>query len=375
MATPQNPLQKLSSIGQSVWLDFIERGFVRNGGLAALIREDGLSGVTSNPAIFQKAISEHAIYREAIDAMARQGLAAHEIHETLIIEDIRDAADVLCGVFRRTQGRDGFVSLEVSPKLAHDTEGTYWEAKRLWALVSRPNLMIKVPGTEEGVPAIRRLIADGININVTLLFTLDRYAAVADAFVEGLSELAARRSSVADIASVASFFLSRIDGAIDPKLDAADTAAAKALRGECAITCARAAYRHYQAIIASSRWQALQVRGARSQRLLWASTGTKDAAYSDVKYVEALVCTDTVTTLPPETLTAYRDHGRAVPWSPDSCEGAQLSIQRLAAKLADAGIDWQAVALQLEAEGIRKFVQPHEATLSTLRERIAALRA
>src|SRR5688572_13415741 len=190
MAIPQNPLQKLSSAGQSVWLDFIERGFVRGGQLAALIREDGVSGVTSNPAIFQKAIGEHPIYREAIDAMARQGLAAHEIHEALIIEDIRDAADVLCGVFRRTQGRDGFVSLEVSPKFAHDTEGTYWEAKRLWALVNRPNVMIKVPGTEAGVPAIRRLIADGINVNVTLLFALDRYAVVADAFVEGLSERA-----------------------------------------------------------------------------------------------------------------------------------------------------------------------------------------
>lgn len=375
MTTSQNPLQKLSSVGQSVWLDFIERGFVRSGGLAALIRGDGVSGVTSNPAIFQKAIGEHAIYREAIHAMARQGLAAHEIHEALIIEDIRDAADVLCGVFRRTKGRDGFVSLEVSPKLANDTEGTYWEAKRLWTLVDRPNLMIKVPGTAEGVPTIRRLIADGINVNVTLLFAVDRYAAVADAFLEGLSERTARQSSVADVASVASFFLSRIDGAIDPKLDAAGTAAAKALRGECAIACARAAYRHYQSILASSRWRALRERGAQPQRLLWASTGTKDPAYSDVKYVEALVCPTTVTTLPPETLMAYRDHGRVVPWVPDSSEDAQVSVQELATKLAEAGIDWQAVALQLEAEGIRKFVQPHEATLSALRECIAALRA
>jgi transaldolase len=374
LAIPQNRLQKLARLGQSVWLDFIERDFVRSGGLAELIREDGVSGVTSNPAIFQKAIAEHAIYREAIDAMARQGLAAHEIHEALIIEDVRDTADVLHGVFQRTQGRDGFVSLEVSPKLAHDTEGTYWEAKRLWALVNRPNLMIKAPGTAEGVPAIRRLIADGINVNVTLLFTLERYAAVADAFVEGLSELAARQSSVADTASVASFFLSRIDGAIDPKLDAAGTPAARALRGEFAITCARAAYRHYQSIVASSRWRALQERGAQPQRLLWASTGTKDAAYSDVKYVEALVCPDTVTTLPPDTLIAYRDHGRAAPWSPDDSEAAQLTFQRLAGKLAQVGVDWQAAALELEAEGIRKFVQPHEATLAFLRERVAALR-
>ena len=374
MAVPQNPLQKLPSLGQSVWLDFIERDFVRSGRLAALIREDGVSGVTSNPAIFHKAIGEHAIYRETIDAMARQGLAAHEIHEALMIEDIRDAADALRDVFQRTQGRDGFVSLEVSPRFARDTEGTYWEAERLWALTNRPNLMIKVPGTQEGVPAIRRLIGAGINVNVTLLFTLERYEAVAAAFIEGLSERAARQSSVANVASVASFFLSRIDGAIDPQLDVVGTAAAKALRGECAIACARAAYRHYQAILAGSRWRALQASGARPQRLLWASTGTKDAAYSDVKYVESLVCPDTVTTMPPETLIAYRDHGHAMPWSSGSSEDAHLSVQRLARELADAGIDWQAVAQQLEEDGIRKFVQPHEATLALLRERVAALR-
>jgi transaldolase len=374
MAVPQNPLQKLPSLGQSVWLDFIERDFVRSGRLAALIREDGVSGVTSNPAIFHKAIGEHAIYRETIDAMARQGLAAHEIHEALMIEDIRDAADALRDVFQRTQGRDGFVSLEVSPRFARDTEGTYWEAERLWALTNRPNLMIKVPGTQEGVPAIRRLIGAGINVNVTLLFTLERYEAVAAAFIEGLSERAARQSSVANVASVASFFLSRIDGAIDPQLDVVGTAAAKALRGECAIACARAAYRHYQAILASSRWRALQASGARPQRLLWASTGTKDAGYSDVKYVESLVCPDTVTTMPPETLIAYRDHGRAMPWSSGSSEDAHLSVQRLARELADAGIDWLAVAQQLEEDGIRKFVQPHEATLALLRERVAALR-
>ena len=200
------------------------------------------------------------------------------------------------------------------------------------------------------------------------------YEAVAAAFIEGLSELAARQSSVANVASVASFFLSRIDSAIDPRLDAVGTAAAKALRGECAIACARAAYRHYQAVVATPRWRALQAGGARPQRLLWASTGTKDVAYSDVKYVESLVCADTVTTLPPETLIAYRDHGRAMPWSSGSSGDTHLSVQRLARELADAGIDWQAVAQQLEEEGIRKFVQPHEATLALLRERVAAVR-
>lgn len=372
MAVPQNPVQKLAGFGQSVWLDFIERGFVRNGGLAALIRDDGVSGVTSNPAIFQKAIAEHAGYTEAIDSMARDGLAAHEIHEALIIEDIRDAARALLGVFERSQGRDGFVSLEVSPHFAHDGEGTYWEAKRLWALVSRPNLMIKVPGTLEGVPTIRRLIADGINVNVTLLFSVERYAAVAEAFVEGLVDRAGRTLPLDRVASVASFFLSRIDSLIDPRLDAAGTAQAKALRGECAIACARSAYRRYQSTIESSRWQALQARGAQPQRLLWASTGTKDPTYSDVKYVEALIGPDTVTTLPPETLSAYRDHGRPEQRLPGA---ADLSIQKLAAQLADAGIDWQSIAQGLEAEGVRKFVQPHDATVSTLRKRIAALRA
>lgn len=204
MTARSNPLHRLESFGQSVWLDFIERGFVRSGGLRGLIRDDGLSGVTSNPAIFHQAITEHDVYRPAIEDMARKGLAAHEIHEALVIEDIREAADELLAVFERTEALDGYVSLEVSPHLAHDTEGTYWEAKRLWALVNRPNLMVKVPGTEEGVPAIRRLVADGLNVNVTLLFTVERYAAAAEAFAQGMTDRAARNLPLDRIASVAS---------------------------------------------------------------------------------------------------------------------------------------------------------------------------
>jgi transaldolase len=365
-----NPLRQLEALGPSVWLDFIERDFVRGGGLAKLIHEDGVSGVTSNPAIFHQAIAEGASYRAAVDELARAGLAAHEIHEALVIEDIRDAADALHDTYQRSNERDGFVSLEVSPLMARDQDETYWEAKRLWALVDRPNLMIKVPGTVQGIEAIRRLTTDGINVNVTLLFSVERYEAVAEAFIEGLSERAARNLPLQKVASVASFFLSRIDALLDPKLDAAGTPEAQALRGQCAIACARAAYSHNRQLFDSPRCRALQARGARPHRLLWASTGTKDPAYSDVKYVDALVYPDTITTLPPSTLAAYRDHGRPATQTVDS-RAADVAVSELARRLADAEIDWHATAKQLEEEGIRKFVEPHEAILASLRSRIA----
>lgn len=365
-----NPLRQLETLGQSAWLDFIERGFVRSGGLAQLVREDGISGVTSNPTIFHQAIAEGASYRAAIDELARSGLAAHEIHEALVVEDIRDAAAALHGTYQSSNAHDGFVSLEVSPLMARDAEDTYWEAKRLWTLVNRPNLMIKVPGTAQGIEAVRRLTADGINVNVTLLFSVERYQAVAEAFIEGLAERSARKLPLQPVASVASFFLSRIDALLDPKLDKAGSAEAKALRGQCAITCARAAYSHNRRLLDSPRWQALQALGARPHRLLWASTGTKDPAYSDVKYVDALVYPETVTTLPPATLAAYRDHGRPARQSFDS-RAADVAMSELAPRLAHAGIDWQAIAKQLEEDGIRKFVEPHEAILASLRARIA----
>jgi len=307
-----NPLLRLAAFGQSIWLDYIERGFVRGGQLALLIAQDNVSGVTSNPAIFRQAIVEHGTYDDAIEAWAHAGLAAHEIQETLIIEDIREAADVLANVYERTNGRDGFVSLEVSPHFARDTEGTYWEAKRLWALVQRENLMIKVPGMKEGIGAIRSLIADGININVTLLFSVERYAAAADAYIAGLEDRVARRKPIERVASVASFFLSRIDTLMDQRLASVAEPQLRAMRGELAIACAHAAYLHFVFTTAGSRWRELTFRGARPQRLLWASTGTKDPACSDVKYVDALVGPDTVTTLPLPTLGAYRDHGAPV---------------------------------------------------------------
>lgn len=368
-----NPLRTLAELGQSVWIDYIERGFVRDGGLARLITEDDLGGVTSNPTIFHKAITEHRTYDAAIDALARKGLAAHEIHEALIIEDIREAADVLAAVYRRTGGQDGFVSLEVSPHLAHDTEGTYWDAKRLWTLVNRENLMIKVPGTREGIPAIRALTADGINVNITLLFSPERYAAVADAFMSGLEDRVSGGEPVERVASVASFFLSRIDSLVDRRLDSLQDAGSKTLRGQCALASARTAYEHFRSITSSSRWRELLSRGARPQRLLWASTGTKDPAYSDVKYVDALIAPHTVTTLPPETLAAYRDHGHPMLRLPVAASSSEL--QGLIDRLTVAGIEWEAITAQLEEEGIKKFIEPHDATLEALRSRAKSPRS
>jgi transaldolase len=358
-------------LGQSVWLDYIERGFVTGGELATVIRADGVSGLTSNPAIFHKAITEHREYEPAIAALARDGLAAHEIYEALIIEDIRQAADALAGVYGQTHGRDGFVSLEVAPSFARDAEGTYWEAKRLWTLVDRSNLMIKVPGTPEAVPAIQRLTADAINVNVTLLFGVERYDLVAEAFIAGLEQRAASNQPVAHIAGVASFFLSRIDTLVDRLLESSGDAEASTLRGQCAIASARLAYEHFRARTAAPRWRSLSARGARPQRLLWASTGTKDPAYSDVKYVDALIGPETVTTLPVETLIDYRDHGDPALRLQEEKAGKDSSSRQLIRRLAAAGVDFDRVAQRLEEEGIRKFIEPFEATLAALRTRLS----
>jgi transaldolase len=368
--TRSNPLHRLEQLGQSVWLDYIDRGFVDGGELARVIDEDGVSGLTSNPAIFHKAITEHPEYERAIAALARDGLAAHEIYETLIIEDIRKAADALAGIHERTHSRDGFVSLEVAPSFARDAEGTYWEAKRLWALVDRKNLMIKVPGTAEAVPVIRRLTADAINVNVTLLFGVERYDLVAEAFIEGLEQRVALNQSVAGIASVASFFLSRIDILVDQLLESSGAAGARALQGKCAVASARGAYEHFRVRAGAPRWRSLLSRGARPQRLLWASTGTKNPAYSDVKYVDALIGPDTVTTLPVETLIAYRDHGDPALRLQEEGAESEVYPRELTRQLAAAGIDLDAVVQRLEEEGIRKFIEPFEATLAALRTRL-----
>lgn len=370
-----NPLLKLESYGQSIWLDFIHRGMLTTGELARLIDEDGLSGVTSNPAIFEKAIGETGEYDAAIRTLARAGKSAAEIYEELAVEDIRMTADLFRPLYERKTGMDGFISLEVSPRLAHDTAGTILEARRFWKRVDRPNLFIKVPGTWEGLPAIRQLLSEGINVNVTLLFGLPRYRAVVEAYLDGMEAADAQGRALESISSVASFFLSRIDVLIDPLLEKKSaekipaSGVAGSLRGEVAIASAKIAYQMWKEIMAGERFQRLAARGARPQRVLWASTGTKNPAYNDVKYLEALIGPETVNTVPLETLSAYRDHG-----NPDL--RLELGVEdagRCLRRLSEVGIDLDAVTQQLEDEAVTKFVKPFDSLMKTLEEkRIAA---
>jgi transaldolase len=364
----ENPLLKLRSFGQSIWLDYIRRRMLVSGELGRLIEEDGLAGVTSNPSIFEKAIAESDDYDDAIRSLARAGKNAGEIYEELAVEDIRLTADLLRPLYDRVEGRDGFVSLEVSPRLATDTAGTVLEARHLWARVNRPNVLIKVPGTLEGLTAIRQLISEGINVNVTLLFGLSRYKAVAEAYIAGLEERIASGLPFDRISSVASFFLSRIDVLIDPLLEKklqeggrlADTASM--LRGEVAIASAKTAYQLYKEIHDTARFHKLAARGARPQRVLWASTSSKNPDYSDVKYVEALIGPDTINTIPLETLAAYRDHGNPALRLEEDPDEAMRVLKRL----PETGIDLDTVTMQLENEGIEKFVKPYDKLMQTL---------
>lgn len=365
-----NPLRELRRCGQSVWFDYIRRDLIADGRLAAMIADDGLAGITSNPAIFEDAIARHDVYDAEIAALRARGAHAAQAYQELTTGDVRLAADVFLPLWRQSGGRDGLVSLEVSPHLAADTAATVAEAMQLWAAVARPNLMIKVPGTPAGLPAIEQLIAAGINVNVTLLFSPARYRAVAEAFVTGLEARQRRGEPVAGIQSVASFFISRIDTLVDPRIDAlaATNPPAAALRGAAAIASAALAYRHYREWVAGARWQRLAAAGASPQRLLWASTSTKDPAYADVRYVEELIAPDTVNTLPPTTLDAYRDHGQPTARLLDALGGAP----DLVAQLAGLGIDLEPVAEQLEGEGVEKFAAAHDSLLATLAVRLAA---
>ncbi len=370
-----NPLRRLEAFGQSIWLDFIRRGMLTSGEFEGYINEDGLHGVTSNPAIFEKSIAGSHDYDAAIRSLARQGKTAAEIYQALTVEDIQMAADLLRPVYDRLAGRDGFVSLEVNPHLAYDTEGTISEAHRLWAAVERPNIFIKVPATREGLPAIQQLIADGLNINITLLFGLPRYREVAEAYIAGLEARAARGLPLERIASVASFFLSRIDVLVDPMLeklmqeDFERAELARMINGETAIASAKIAYQRYQEIFNEPRFLQLAKRGARTQRLLWASTSTKNPAYSDVKYVDALIGPDTVNTLPLETLHAYRDHGHPSLSLPDGLEEAEMVFKRL----LELDIDLDAVTQQLITEGVKKFSEPYDKLMQTLTQKRAAI--
>jgi transaldolase len=361
-----NPLVRLGELGQSVWYDYITRELVTSGELDRLIAEDGLRGMTSNPTIFEKAVSGSDLYDEDIRALAADG-SPKEIFETLALADVRAACDAFQPVWERTGRRDGLVSLEVDPRLANDTEATVVEAGRLWALVDRPNAMIKIPGTLEGLPAITRSLAAGININVTLLFAVSRYEQVIEAFLAGLESRVARGLPVEGIRSVASFFVSRVDTKVDGILDR--TGGSPAFRGTAAIANACVAYGTFERAFAGERWARLAARGATVQRPLWASTSTKDPVYPDLYYVEALIAPDTVNTLPPATFAAYRDHGRP---EIQIREGMARAPAQLAA-LRAAGIDFDQVTETLEIEGVASFAASYNSLLETLEAKSTAL--
>lgn len=373
----ETPLLKLERLGQSIWMDFIRRGMISSGELKQLIEEDGLRGVTSNPSIFEKAITGSRDYDDTIRALALGGKSVDQIYAALTVEDIQQVADLFRPVYDRLDGADGLVSLEVSPRLAHDTAGTVADARRLWVAVARPNVMIKVPGTIEGLPAIQQLIGEGINVNITLLFGLPRYRQVAEAYIAGLETLAAQGKPLKSVASVASFFLSRIDTLLDSTLEkimVADKSKAdfvEIFRGQVAIFSAKAAYQIYKEIFDSERFSKLKDQGARTQRVLWASTSTKNPAYNDLKYVEALIGPETIDTIPLETLAAYRDHGK--PASRLNKDGVKAA--GMLRRLSEAGIDLDRVTQQLEDEGVEKFVKAFDALMNTLEEkRVAAIR-
>lgn len=368
--TAMNPLRQVHQLGQSLWLDDIRRGWLKDGRLARLIAEDAVAGVTSNPAIFAKSISEGAEYNDGIASLARAGRSIHQIYETLALEDVQAAADLFRPAYAASEGADGYVSLEVSPNLADDTKGTVAEGLRLWQAFNRPNAMIKVPGTEAGLPAITELIAAGVNLNVTLLFSVERYRAVVDAYLTGLEQRVAAGKPIDKVASVASFFLSRIDTLVDARLDALTTYEAKARRGRAAIASAKLAYQYYKQWTNRPRWQALAASQVRPQRLLWASTSSKDPAYKDTMYVDALIAPNTVNTLPPATIDAYRDHGDPAVRIEEDLADAKQTVQIL----RGMGIDLNAVSQQLEREGVKKFKEPFDALLATLQQRVAKVK-
>lgn len=365
-----NPLKALNDHGQSVWLDFIQRKLLTGGELRRLVDEDGLKGVTSNPAIFEKAIADSDDYDDLIARMGGDGSAEPKaVYEAIATRDIQEAADVLRTVYDETDGRDGYVSLEVSPYLAHDTEATVAEARRLWNTVARDNLMIKVPGTPAGVPAIERLIGEGISVNVTLLFAREAYEQVAQAYIRGLARAAADGRDVARIASVASFFISRIDSLVDDTLmkrmetaDDQEKERLRALMGQVAIANAKVTYKRYKEILQGEGWQALAGKGARPQRLLWASTSTKNPDYPDVLYVDELIGADTVNTIPPATLDAFRDHGKARQSLEEDVEGAAETM----AALEVAGVSMKEVTDKLLDDGVRLFSEAFDKLLAAV---------
>ena len=354
-----NPLKGLLACGQSPWMDYIRRDLLTSGGLKKYIDNDGLRGMTSNPAIFEKAITGSNLYNDILTSPEAKKLDANGIFEKIAIRDVQDACDIFKPVYAETKRHDGYVSLEVSPFLGFDTKASLGEARRLWKAVDRPNVMIKIPGTPEGLPAIRQALEDGININITLLFAQSAYQQVAEAFLSALEARAAKGQDVSHIASVASFFVSRIDTLVDSRLDeklktATDQAQRslfESLQGKVAIANARLTYKKYQELFGGPRWKALAAKGAQTQRLLWASTSTKNPKYRDVIYVEELIGADTVDTIPPATFDAFRDHGRLRPSLSENVEGAAKTM----ADLAKAGLSMKEVTDKLMVDGVKLF--------------------
>ena len=360
----KSTIQQCVQLGQSIWYDNIERRLLNNGELAAMIERGDIQGLTSNPTIFNKAIAQSSDYDTDLLPLAEAGKSPLEIFEALAVDDIRAAADLMRPLYDETNGGDGYVSLEVNPTLAHETEATLAEAQRLWAWVDRPNLMIKIPATKAGLPAIQQAIAAGINVNVTLIFSIERYRAVMDAYLAGLEARAAQGLPV-DVASVASFFVSRIDVAVDKRLEAIGIADAKALLGKTAIANARLAYQTFREIFESERFAPLQAQGARVQRPLWASTGTKNPAYPDTLYVDELIGPHTVNTMPPATLDAFRDHGRAEL----TIENDLGDARHVFAELNALGISLAQITEDLEVAGVEAFAEAFASLLNTIERR------
>ncbi|MEP7376862.1 MAG: transaldolase [Chitinophagaceae bacterium] len=360
-----NKLKSIQDLGQSIWLDFFDREIMDSGKLQKLINDDGVSGITSNPSIFEKAISTSSDYDEDIAALSQTKRSYEVIFFSLAVKDIKRAADLFKPVFKKTNGEDGFVSLEVSPHLAHDTEGTIKQARELWKAVNRKNVMIKIPSTAEGLPAIRKCISEGTNINITLLFGLPRYEQVTEAYISGLEDRIKANQPIDQIASVASFFLSRIDVLIDPLLE--EKGLSK-LKGEVAIASAKKAYETYKEVFNSERFKNLEAKGAKRQRVLWASTSSKDPSFSDVKYVEALIGPETINTIPIETLEAFNDHGQAESHLEDDLEKATNLLMQLKEK----EIDINAITQQLEDEGIEKFNKAYAKLLEAIKKERAS---
>ena len=375
-----NHILEIAQYGQSIWMDNLTRDLIESGELKEMIENRGIRGITSNPAIFEKAIAGNKIYDADIEKGIRAGLPTYKIYESLVFDDIRHACDVFRPIYEESNGLDGYISIEVPPTIAHDTEATIEEARRYYQEIGRENVMIKIPGTDSGLPAVEEVIADGINVNVTLLFSVESYVNSAWAYIRGLEKRAAAGKDISKIASVASFFLSRIDSNIDKRIDdklktgvraIEQEAKLKAIKGKIAIANAKIAYQKYKEIIQSDRWQALAAKGAKVQRLLWASTSTKDPSYSDVMYVDELIGPDTVNTLPPNTIEACADHCHVDNRVESNVQEAYNLIESL--KDPDINIDIDRVMDELLVDGIEKFVQPFQSLMNSLETKVKQL--